>query len=327
MNRMVLGFLLLVSSSSLLNAQLMTQNMTFSAPTEAGPHGPAAGTFAISVPAGKTAAGLMFFSAPPVTGAPYSAEMTTATVQTLTDGNQIQHTTKASVYRDSQGRLRTEQTLTDPAGHNPETGDSPKFISIQDFVSGNSYFLDPVQKVAQRAPAPSTKRIAELSKTKDVSVEEGVAVGGRVTAVAGLAMPAIPPGLAMSTVMPMSAGHMLSNNNEITSSKTDLGTQIIEGVPAKGTKMTTTFAAGSIGNTLPIEVTDESWYSPDLHAIVMSKNSDPRTGVTTYRLTNINRSEPPASLFQVPADYTIKDDMTRGVFTYRKAGPNSNPEE
>jgi hypothetical protein len=326
MNRMVLGFLFLASSNSLLNAQLMTQDMTFSASPDAGPHGPAAGTFAISVPAGKTAAGLMFFSASPVTGAPYSAEMTTATVQTLTDGNQIQHTTKASVYRDSQGRLRTEQILSEPFGHNPEAGDSPKFISIQDFVSGNSYFLDPIQKVAQRAPAPPTKRIAELSKTKDVSTEEGVAVGGRVTAVAGMAMPAIPPGVAMSTVMAMPAGRMM-NNNEITSAKTDLGTQIIEGVPAKGTKMTTTFAAGSIGNTLPIEVTDESWYSPDLHAIVMSKNSDPRTGVTTYRLTNINRSEPPASLFQVPADYTIKDDMTRGVFSYRKASPNSNPEE
>ncbi|HMF78922.1 MAG TPA: hypothetical protein VK604_24910 [Bryobacteraceae bacterium] len=293
----------------------MTQTMTLPAPPDAMPHGPVAETFAISIPAGRASAGLMFFSASPVTGAPYSAEMTTATVQTLTDGNQIQHTTKASVYRDKQGRLRTEQTLPEPFGHSPEPGDSPKFITIQDFVSGNSYFLDPTQKVAQRAPAPQTKRIAELSKTKEVSSEaiEGVAVGGRV---AGMAMPA---GVAMS------AGHVM-NNSEITSAKTDLGTQIIEGIPAKGTKMTTTFATESIGNTLPIEVTEESWYSPDLHTIVMSKNSDPRIGVTTYRLTNINRSEPPASLFQVPADYTIKDDIGPGVFGYRKASPNGNPE-
>jgi hypothetical protein len=324
MNRMVFAFLLLTSSSAQLNAQLMTQTMTLAAPPDAAPHGPVAGTFAISIPAGKAAAGLMFFSASPVTGAPYSAEMTTATVQTLTDGNQIQHSTKANVYRDSQGRLRTEQTVSEPFGHGPEPGDSPKLITIQDFVSGNSYFVDPIQKVAQRAPVPQTKRIAELSKTKEVSSEatEGVEAGGRVAGVAGMPMPA---GVAMSTGMAMPVGRVM-NNGEITSAKTDLGTQVIEGVPAKGTKMTTTFAAGSIGNTLPIEVTDESWYSPDLHAIVMSKNSDPRTGVTTYRLTNINRSEPPASLFQVPADYTIKDDIGRGVFGYRRVGPSSNPE-
>ena len=28
-------------------------------------------------------------------------------------------------------------------------------------------------------------------------------------------------------------------------------------------------------------------------------------GETVYRLTEISRAEPPASLFQVPADYTV----------------------
>jgi hypothetical protein len=39
----------------------------------------------------------------------------------------------------------------------------------------------------------------------------------------------------------------------------------------------------------------------------MSKRSDPRMGETVYRLTNVNLGEPPVSLFQVPADYTMKD--------------------
>jgi hypothetical protein len=30
-------------------------------------------------------------------------------------------------------------------------------------------------------------------------------------------------------------------------------------------------------------------------------------GETVYRLTNVNLGEPPASLFQVPAEYTVKD--------------------
>jgi hypothetical protein len=37
----------------------------------------------------------------------------------------------------------------------------------------------------------------------------------------------------------------------------------------------------------------------------MSRRSDPRSGETVYKLTNINRSEPAHSLFEVPADYSI----------------------
>jgi hypothetical protein len=39
----------------------------------------------------------------------------------------------------------------------------------------------------------------------------------------------------------------------------------------------------------------------------MTRHSDPRTGETVYRLTNINRTEPAKSLFEVPSDYTIKE--------------------
>jgi hypothetical protein len=37
--------------------------------------------------------------------------------------------------------------------------------------------------------------------------------------------------------------------------------------------------------------------------VVSSRRADPRFGETIYRLTNITRTEPDASLFQVPADY------------------------
>lgn len=85
-----------------------------------------------------------------------------------------------------------------------------------------------------------------------------------------------------------------------------LGTQMIEGVNAEGTRYTITLPAGAVGNEQPIQIVDEHWYSSDLHVLVMSKHSDPRFGETTYRLTNINRSEPAHNLFEVPADYTIK---------------------
>src|SRR5262245_35194151 len=92
------------------------------------------------------------------------------------------------------------------------------------------------------------------------------------------------------------------------SKKTDsLGKQVIEGVEAEGARTTFTIPAGEIGNTLPIEVVDETWYSPELQVVVMSRRRDPRFGETTYRLTNLNRSEPDRALFEVPADYTVKE--------------------
>ena len=46
-----------------------------------------------------------------VTGAPFSATISTQATQTLADGNQIQHTSTGSLARDSQGRTRRDMTL------------------------------------------------------------------------------------------------------------------------------------------------------------------------------------------------------------------------
>jgi hypothetical protein len=76
-------------------------------------------------------------------------------------------------------------------------------------------------------------------------------------------------------------------------------------VSAQGTRVTYTIPAGRIGNEKAITVVFERWYSNDLQIMVMSKRSDPRFGDTVYTLTNIQRQEPPASLFAVPSDYTV----------------------
>jgi hypothetical protein len=89
----------------------------------------------------------------------------------------------------------------------------------------------------------------------------------------------------------------------------------MEGVKATGRKTTLTIPTGEIGNDRPIEVTDERWESPELQVVVHSRHSDPRTGVVEYRLTNINRLEPPLDLFTVPPDYTIIEGGGRGVRT------------
>jgi len=85
----------------------------------------------------------------------------------------------------------------------------------------------------------------------------------------------------------------------------DLGTSSFEGVNAQGTRITLTVASGELGNERPFDIVNEVWYSADLQAIVVSKHSDPRSGDVSYRLTGITRSEPPASVFEVPPDYTV----------------------
>ncbi len=95
--------------------------------------------------------------------------------------------------------------------------------------------------------------------------------------------------------------------------KESLGKQNIEGVEAEGTRYTITIAAGEIGNEAPINIVSETWYSAELQTVVMSRHSDPRMGENTYRLTNINRSEPPHALFELPSDYTIKETIEPGM--------------
>jgi hypothetical protein len=106
-----------------------------------------------------------------------------------------------------------------------------------------------------------------------------------------------------------------------------LGKQTIEGVEVEGRRATRTIAAGEIGNLQPIEIVDETWYSPDLQEQVMTKHSDPRSGVTTYRLINISRREPERSLFEVPTDYSFNENSVPKKATKPEAPePAKKPE-
>ena len=97
--------------------------------------------------------------------------------------------------------------------------------------------------------------------------------------------------------------------------------QTINGLSAQGTRYSRTIPAGQIGNANPITIVNERWYSPDLQVVVKSVRNDPRLGQTTYTLTNIQRTEPAASLFTVPSDYTVKQANMRGRGRRGPGGP------
>lgn len=74
-----------------------------------------------------------------VTGEPYSGTETVTTLQTLASGNTITHKNSTVVYRDSQGRTRTETTITPPAASGKSAFTE---VVILDPVAGNRYVLN-----------------------------------------------------------------------------------------------------------------------------------------------------------------------------------------
>jgi outer membrane lipoprotein-sorting protein len=85
---------------------------------------------------------------PPVTGAPFSATKTDTHQQTLADGNQIQDTRTEKVYRDAEGRLRSEATMTTPSG-------TRTVITIFDPVAGFVAHLNPADSTAMKMSMPA----------------------------------------------------------------------------------------------------------------------------------------------------------------------------
>jgi hypothetical protein len=88
----------------------------------------------------------------------------------------------------------------------------------------------------------------------------------------------------------------------------DLGTESMENVAVHGVRKIRTVSAAASGTGKPVIVTDEYWYSEELHLNMLVKHDDPRTGQQIVTITQVNRAEPPASTFEIPADYKIVDE-------------------
>jgi hypothetical protein len=74
-----------------------------------------------------------------VTGAPYSATQVVQSQTAFADGNHIANKHQTQVYRDSQGRIRTEETVTPPA----DSGKAPfTMITIVDPVANTRTVLN-----------------------------------------------------------------------------------------------------------------------------------------------------------------------------------------
>jgi hypothetical protein len=252
------------------------------------------------------------FGGKTVKGAPYSAEAVTESIQTLADGNRIVNRNTSAVYRDSEGRTRREQSFKS-LGIFGGAGEEPmQTIFINDPVANVTYMLDSRSHTAHKS-VPFTFEFTKKpgAATEDQTFEFKIAPGAPAGASGNVIMtaPLPEPGLRAPHpgIGPEGAGTFVFRSKPGNEVKEQLGKQIIEGVEAEGTRTTVTIPAGEIGNERAIEIVSERWYSPELQLVVMTRHSDPRFGETTYKLTNINRTEPAKTLFEVPAGYTIKE--------------------
>jgi hypothetical protein len=211
-----------------------------------------------------------------VKGAPYSAEVVNESTQTLSDGNRIVRRSTARVYRDSEGRLRREE----------DRGTGSPVITVTDPVAGSSWTLDTENRIARQNPA-LLRAITTGRGDLELKLYEVTSLlnGAPANFVAGRGV--------------------LPRSNE-QSAEERLAPRTIEGLRVEGLRRTSTIPAGAIGNERALVATTEEWTSPELKTLVLSEHSDPRSGTSTYKLVNVRRGDPPASLFQVPADYTIQ---------------------
>lgn len=218
-----------------------------------------------------------------VKGSPFSATETTEFTQVLADGNRIVHKQSCNVARDSDGRTRRDAVM---GGMGPLQVKGAKMVFIHDPVANAVYMLNPqkqtarVMKFGDTAGMDMTQMHARMEKMQKVMASK--------------------------------------EQGEV---KTEsLGTQEINGITAEGKRVTRTIPAGAIGNEQPIQITLETWTSPDLQTVVLQKRNDPRFGETVFQLTNIKQGEPDASLFQVPSGYKKVDAPNRMMMKMHAPG-------
>jgi len=226
-----------------------------------------------------------------IPGQPFSADVIEETDRFLADGNHIHLETHGRTFRDSQGRTRNETEMgTFAPGVKPFTR-----IMISDPVEGCTILLNPEQKTAtlfrfgkHNSPAP------------------------------GLGVPAQPannaakPGAPANTAAEPGAMQPLGGMRAASGTPTvgnfeDLGATEIEGFTVTGRRYTHTIAAGAMGNDKPMTTTNERWVSSDLKMELLSKSESPESGKNVRKLVNIRLGDPDPLLFQVPADYTVKE--------------------
>ena len=234
------------------------------------------------------------FSGKIVTGRPFTAEAVVETDQTLVDGSHIAGRQSLRAARDSDGRTYREEILGTPRGGSSAL----KAIYISDPVAKANYFLGP-DHIAHKTPMFLAAAQPGVGMVTTNSAREGLSLQRFTTAYGGGKGPVQTGPQTVQPAQQLAPGDLNTEH---------LGSQLIAGFEADGTRITLTIPAGHVGNQNPLVIVTERWYSEDLGATVLAKHSDPRFGMSSYQLNSVQQVEPPAEFFQIPSGYTIVED-------------------
>jgi hypothetical protein len=208
-------------------------------------------------------------------GLPFSADVIEETDKVLADGNRIHRQSHGKFYRDSQGRVRTETELSIAHASAPIL-----HVVITDPVERQFIMLDLTNKTAIISHFPwslstsgSSESPAQIQPTT--------------------------PALAMRD------SRLAAVKSQSTATGTE--TREIEGFTVSLMRHTRTVPAGEKGNDKPLISTNESWYSKDLAIALLTTTENPESGKFVHKLVNIHTGDPDPLLFQVPADFTVKE--------------------
>ena len=200
-------------------------------------------------------------------GQPYSLVSKTTTVKTVADGTPVTAVREERRMRDAEGRERTETIRPNGAVISSHVTDPVAQMTITLFPGSKTAY---VTRIAL-PPPPTPEQEAKAAELR-ARVEEY--------------RKAHPP---------------------LQDTDSELQPQTIAGVYATGRRHVLVIPAGRMGNDHEIRIVEDKWMSPDLKIIMASTADDPRPakGKITTVVTELNRVDPDAALFQIPADYKV----------------------
>jgi hypothetical protein len=205
-----------------------------------------------------------------VTGEPYTATVTSTSIEKLANGTTITHTSTITEARDSQGR--TFRCVTSPlTGMNTQG-------------STRTSVMDPVAHTMTEWSTQSTTA---------TQIQLPTSPHGDHAAWAGSGTPGGPK-----------PGGRPGSHAQMT--RATLPAQTLAGVNAEGVRTTMTIPAGAQGNDKPLVSTREVWTSSDLKIVLLETSDDPREGSHKTEVNSLTPGEPNPTLFEVPQGYTVK---------------------
>jgi hypothetical protein len=241
--------------------------------------GMAAGAQVAPTCTGMGSVGAVLYGGQNLKGAPYSATVKATRDQKLADGNAIHSSATTHQARDSAGRTMSQ--ISAGCNYGPDGQLLPLIrVTVNDPESRTSISWgvnDSSPKVVRIVHQPEPVPLSSAEKVQRQQAAQ---------------------------MRPQSRTEVHSEN---------LGSKIIVGVVADGSRTTRTIPAGEEGNDLPLETVEETWIAKDLRLVMLRTYDDPRSGRLKIEVVELNQGEPDPGLFAAPAGYSLEEQSVKAI--------------